>query len=423
MYTVNLTVTDDNSATDSIEKTITVANIPPIADFTYEPTEIKAGELIYFNSTSYDPDGTIVNWTWDFDDGNTAYGEYVTHQYSNNGTYIVNLTVMDDDSATDSIENTLIVDKSPPVADFTYDPDDPIVNENVYFYDESTDLDGVIVSWNWDFGDGYYSGLQNPTHQYSAAGIYIVNLTVTDDDGLIDYVEKSLIVNSPPDEPTDPYPADGETDIPINLTLTWNCSDPDNDPLTYDIYFGNTSTPVLVAANHTNSSWELVMLEQRTRYYWQIVAWDDKGASTSGPLWDFISTGPPNNKPYAPVITGPNLVQINVDYTYIFQSSDPDGDDIRYIVTWGDSNENITDFYPSNTPVLINHTWITTIIPIMILKMTATAEDELGAYSTTTEIWVIVIWFKSLGKVYSTPLQKIQNVLNNQHQPLQKLIK
>jgi len=413
----------------------TLQNILPIADFTYEPTEITVGELVYFNSTSYDPDGTIINWTWNFGDSNMAYGEFVTHQYNNNGVFIVNLTVMDNDSATDSIEKTVIVGNQPPVADFTYDPEFPIVNETVYFYDESIDVDGEIISWWWDFGDGYYSDLQNPIHQYSAEGIYIVNLTITDNDGLTDSVEKSLTVqklNNPPNEPSNPYPTDEAIDVILNITLTWDCSDPDNDPLTYDVYFGNVSSPPMVAANITDSSWFVEMLEQRTRYYWQIVAWDNHGVSTSGPIWSFITLGPPNNPPYAPVITGPNIVQMNHDYTYMFQSSDPDGDQIRYFVTWGDSNEDVSDYYPSNTPVILNHTWITTILPIMILKMTATAEDDLGAKSTTIEKWVVVVWFKSLQMAYSTPLQKIisnkdnqnyQRILNNHYQLLQILLK
>lgn len=71
---------------------------PPIASFTYEPPNPLYNELIYFNSTSYDPDGYIVNWTWEMGDGTILYGEQVTHSYPENLTYQVNLTITDNES-------------------------------------------------------------------------------------------------------------------------------------------------------------------------------------------------------------------------------------------------------------------------------------------------------------------------------------
>lgn len=295
-------------------------NIPPIANFTYEPVEITTGDLIFFNSTSYDPDGIIINWTWDFGDGNTAYGENVTHTYWDNGNYTVNLTVMDNGSATASIEKTVVVSNQPPTADFTFTPEYPTANENIYFNDNSTDPDGIIGTWWWDFGDGYYSDLQNPKHIYDIAGNFTVNLSVTDDDGSIDTVEKTITVL------------------------------------------------------------------------------------------------PPNEPPYGPTITGSDIVEAGKEYTFMFQSADPDGDDIRYIVTWGDNTEDVSEFVPSNVSVILNHTW-NIPIPIMILRMTATAEDEHGAKSTVTEKWVIilVISFENLHSMYSIQTQKINLNPSNQN--------
>jgi len=68
----------------------------------------------------------------------------------------------------------------PPTADFIYSPADPTPYDTINFNDTSTDSDGSITSWYWDFGDGYNSTEQNPRHQYAHAGIYIVTLKVTD---------------------------------------------------------------------------------------------------------------------------------------------------------------------------------------------------------------------------------------------------
>ena len=82
----------------------------------------------------------------------------------------------------------------PPVADFTYEPVEPKIGDLIEFTDTSTDSDGPIVSWWWDFDDGYYSDLQNPIHIYYAVGTYDVTLTVTDDDEETDNIAISIVV-------------------------------------------------------------------------------------------------------------------------------------------------------------------------------------------------------------------------------------
>ncbi|MCD6447608.1 MAG: PKD domain-containing protein, partial [Thermoplasmata archaeon] len=89
-------------------------NIPPVANFTFEPSNPTTADTIYFNSTSTDSDGYIVNWIWDMGDGTILYGEKVTYSYADDGTYLVTLTVTDDDGATDSITKQIVVLPVPP---------------------------------------------------------------------------------------------------------------------------------------------------------------------------------------------------------------------------------------------------------------------------------------------------------------------
>ena len=93
--------------------------------------------------------------------------------------------------------------------------------------------------------------------------------------------------NNPPNPPSNPNPIDGATDQPVNLVMTWSCTDPNGDPLTYDVYFGITNPPPLVSSNQSNTSYNPGQLNISTTYYWKIVAKDNQGATTSGPVWSF----------------------------------------------------------------------------------------------------------------------------------------
>lgn len=82
----------------------------------------------------------------------------------------------------------------PPTASFDYIADEL----NVNFFDTSTDFDGTIVAWAWDFGDSTFSTEQNPSHTYLEANTYIVQLVVTDDDGATDGTIQIIIVQPNP---------------------------------------------------------------------------------------------------------------------------------------------------------------------------------------------------------------------------------
>lgn len=171
-------------------------NTPPTASFTYFPSSPTVDNTIQFTDQSTDSDGTIASWFWDFGDGLTSTLQNPTHQYSAAGTYTVTLTVTDDDGATNSTSQNITVTaiNFPPTTNFTYSPGSPTTDDTIQFTDSSTDPDGTIVSWSWDFGDGGTSTLQNPTHQYSSTGAYTVTLTVTDDNGMTDNYSKSVTV-------------------------------------------------------------------------------------------------------------------------------------------------------------------------------------------------------------------------------------
>lgn len=193
-YKVILKVTDSLGESDTDQCSITVGTTPPTAAFTYSPTNPSTSDTIQFTDTSMDPDGTIQSWSWNFGDGSTSNAKNPTHRYTDDGTYTVKLTVVDNDGGEDAESKSISVSNVAPKADFTYSPENPDISDTVSFNDKSSDSDGSIVSWSWDFGDGYGSKEKNPIHKYEEEGTYTVKLTVTDDDGATHTKTKDVTV-------------------------------------------------------------------------------------------------------------------------------------------------------------------------------------------------------------------------------------
>jgi PKD repeat protein len=197
-YEVTLTVTDNEGATGSETQTVSVTapgNLPPVADFSLEVTDLT----VAFTDQSNDPDGSIISWYWRFGDGGVSFDSSPTHTYEEPGTYSVTLTVSDNNAGSDSETKSVTVmapENQPPVADFSV----AVTDLTATFTDLSSDPDGSVASWLWDFGDGNSSTEQNPVHTYNAAGEYQVTLTVTDDDGATDEISKPVTVTAPSPE-------------------------------------------------------------------------------------------------------------------------------------------------------------------------------------------------------------------------------
>jgi hypothetical protein len=106
--------------------------------------------------------------------------------------------------------------------------------------------------------------------------------------------------NNPPNTPSTPSPVDGTSDQGIDVSLTWMGGDPDGDDTTYDVYFaaGDSSPDVLLCeATSSLSCSPANPLDYSTHYYWQVVATDEHGATTTGPVWDFTTQDPPTTQP------------------------------------------------------------------------------------------------------------------------------
>jgi PKD repeat protein len=186
-FNVTLKVKDEAGAKAS-EKTnadIGEKSKKPVADAggSYEGS-IEA-KVEFDGSGSSDKDGEIDKYKWDFGDGNTAKGKKPDHKYQESGKYTATLTVTDDsgDKDSDTAKVTIGEGNLPPKANAggSYKGE---VDERVEFDGSaSSDPDGKIKKYNWDFGDGKSDSGEMPDHKYDEAGTYTVTLEVKDDDG------------------------------------------------------------------------------------------------------------------------------------------------------------------------------------------------------------------------------------------------
>jgi len=128
--TMSITVTAQNFLPYQGSSECT-GNLPPVAGFTFDPPDPTRHDTVQFSSTSYDNDGTIVSWQWDFGDDSTASGEQVTHLYENYASYAVTLIVEDDGGISDTAQTEVTV--KPICGDVDDDGTGPNVADLTYF--------------------------------------------------------------------------------------------------------------------------------------------------------------------------------------------------------------------------------------------------------------------------------------------------
>jgi PKD repeat protein len=169
----------------------------PTASFT-PPSGVEASP-VSFSGSGADPDGSIVSYSWTFDDGGSSTSQNPSHTYAAAGTYTVRLTVTDSNGQTGQVSHQVTVSDEAPTASFT--PPSGVAGSPVSFAGSGADPDGSIVSFSWAFGDGGSSTSQNPSHIYAAAFNHTVTLTVTDSNGRTAAVSHSVTIAAPPPPP------------------------------------------------------------------------------------------------------------------------------------------------------------------------------------------------------------------------------
>ena len=197
-----------------------------------------------------------------------------------------------------------------PKANFIITPARGDVNTTINFdagiVDDLEDPASILeVRWDWNrdyIFDTDFSVDKSASHQYNAVGVYFPFMEVRDTKGLTDTIKKMVVIvsdlsNQPPDIPFYITPPEWQTWMDETVIFKWTCTDPEDDPLTYDIWIGrNRTSLVLLRSGITTFNlvdgvpqYETTISGFRfnTDYYWQIGAKDIVGNYTVGLISKF----------------------------------------------------------------------------------------------------------------------------------------
>jgi PKD repeat protein len=188
-YTVTLTVTDNYGMTDSTSKNIQTVPPPIPPAFT-----IFASGLTVSVDASVNDDPSITSIAWDWGDGSTGSGITATHTYASGGTHTITMIVTYDSGSTFSVSKVVVFPHYPPIASFICTISLATIRVDA---SASVDVDGTIVSYAWNWGDGSPDGSGvTASHTYlEVFGTYTITLTITDDDGLTGSMTRSITIS------------------------------------------------------------------------------------------------------------------------------------------------------------------------------------------------------------------------------------
>lgn len=333
----------------------------PNADFNANITSGCAPLLAQFNDLST---GNIVAWSWDLS-VSTATVQNPAAAYTMGGTYTICLTVTDANGATDTECKTAYINVfSNPSVDFTASNTVGCTPLAVQFQDMTTQGSTSLTDWEWNFGDGNTSTLQNPSHTYTTSGNYNISLTVTDANGC----ERTFTRNSyisVGGTPTASFTTTDTFNCAAPFTTTFNSTTPSTgNPLSYNWNFGDLTTSTLQNPTHTYSD--------TGQYDVQLIVFE-------------------TNSGCADTIIKNNHITINSPLDFTYSASQGCGNTtIAFVDVSPDATANwLWDFGDGNTSTLQNpsHTYTTT----GCFTVTFTADVD-GCTSTVISDTCIIIY-------------------------------
>lgn len=347
--------------------TSTSGNRAPFVEIEHAAQSVKTGENISLSASGVDADGDAISWSWSADSGkfsNQTGASTVFTASSASGVVDITLAGRDEDGAEGKAILRLIVEQGsalepnpfnrPPLA--AYDPIPVNLSEN--------QSDGTVLRWAAGDPDGdpitfdvlfAAQGSEMklvagnlPASGYKLSGLlpfktYFWQIISRDQ---FDAVTASTIWqfktgdlnNFAPYVPALPVPEDLSINQLPSMLCTWSGGDPDaDDIITYSFMFGTDQNYLQLKSRTRQTSMQLDSLALGKTYFWQILAADNRGKETQGPVWRFSTHAPNNQPPANPEVVFPasGAVGIAVNAQLRWTASDPDNDAVTSDVFFG----------------------------------------------------------------------------------------
>ena len=328
-YTITLTVTDDDGATGTSTKDITVNNISPTIEEIIGETDVNEGIEINYSASAIDPGDDTLTYAWNFGDGKGALGKDVTHTFTDNGNYTITLTVTDDDGASTTSTLDVTVNNVAPIITEIIGETDIDEGQEVIYTAIASDSGNDTLTYNWNFGDGTTEEGKDVTHIFTDNGNYTITLTVTDEDGASTTSSLDVTVNN-----VAPVIENiiGETDINEGQEVTYSAiaSDSGSDTLSYSWDFGDGSDSI-EGQNVTHT------FTDNGNYTITLTVTDDDNASTTSTLDVTVN----NVAPVITSFTGDSEIDEGDTASFGVVASDSGEDTLTYAWDFGDGSETV----------------------------------------------------------------------------------
>jgi len=257
-FTLGATITDADGGETVLEWDRSVLNVAPSPATTPTiPTLVDEGQTLSFFTEVYEPGTDTVDVEWDFGDGTVLSEQGVltsspTHDYVDDGTYIVRLTMTDEDGGESVLQQTVVIENLPPAPAGALAV--PTINEGeeVFLSWPATDIAADPITWTWTFGDSsgaVESSTDSVTHTWTGGGDVTIQVTATDDEGASS--SDSVVANVINLDPVIVDISAPDGDEGEELTFSASATDPGGDPLSYVWTLGKGSVGERVVTGAT----------------------------------------------------------------------------------------------------------------------------------------------------------------------------
>ncbi len=366
-YNVSLSVEDGQGGLDSTTVDIHIGqpNQAPSATFTHTGLPVSLETITFDGRDSSDPDGNIVSYAWDFNDGMTTTGPYVTHAFPADGSYTVSLTVKDNKGAETVYSEVLNISANQAPQAVLNVMGNLREGETVTFTAAgSTDPEGGVLTYEWDFGDGNTATGLEVDYVFTSPDLYTVTLEVTDHVGIATTETTDVSISSA-SGPVAVLSASGQIVINESINFdgsaSYDLSGGSIVSYVWDFGDGNTSTGAVTS--HAYSSTGIYQLT--------LTVTDNDGINSTGILSLNIGTNQPPQALFG--YSGQMVVQGIINFN-ASSSYDPEGHALTYAWDFGDSS--------ADTIVNPSHSYSAE----GDYTVTLTVTDNLGQSDTTTRL-------------------------------------